>query len=93
MVRFFSHRICENMDSIIEMLHNVPGFDSHGLGLVVTLITANMSSLKFTGSKLESLDALEKIVPYVQDETILDRMLPYIVSCCFSVTFLTANSR
>ena len=79
-----SFRICENMDSIVEMLHNVPGFDSHGLGLVVTLITANMSSLKFTGSKLEALVALVKILPFVQDETILDRILPYIVSLFLS---------
>ena len=56
------------------------GFDSDGLGLIVTLVTSNMRSLRFCASKLGALEALAKIAPHVASETVLDRILPHIVS-------------
>ena len=44
------------------------------------MVTSNMRGLKFEGAKLEALESLEQLAPGMTSETILDRVLPYIVS-------------
>jgi phosphoinositide-3-kinase regulatory subunit 4 len=62
------------------MLNTEPDFDSHGLGLLVTLVTANIRSLRFCDPKMAALDVLAKMAAHVTNETVLDRILPFVVS-------------
>ncbi len=54
-------------------------FSAEGLGLLVTLVTANIRSLQFCASKIAALESLTKVAAYVSNEIILDRILPYVV--------------
>ncbi len=58
---------------------NPPLFSSEGVCLLVTLVTANIRVLKFTASKIAGLEILTKMAEQVNNETILDRILPYVV--------------
>ncbi len=74
-------RIHENVPKFLEMLDSEDSdFDRLGLGLIVGLITSNMRSLQFQGAKIEALESLAKLAPGMTSETILDRVLPYVVS-------------
>ena len=43
-------RLHKNAPGILEMVGSVPDFDQNGLGLIVTLLTANIRSLKYTSA-------------------------------------------
>ena len=69
------------MPKFLEMLGSDDSdFDRTGLGLVTSMVTSNVRGLKFEGAKLEALESLEQLAPGMTSETILDRVLPYIVS-------------
>ncbi len=56
-----------------------PKFTCEGLGLIVTLVTSNIRSLRFCDSKVAALECLSAAAGYVSSETILDKILPYVV--------------
>ncbi len=73
-------RIHDNLPSILSMVNaSPPKFDPRGLELLVTLVTSNVRSLKFMASKLNALNCLGELAQHVSNETILDRILPYVV--------------
>ena len=59
---------------------HVPTFDGDGLSLIVALVTANIRSIRFVSSKMGALKILSRLAEHVGNETILDRVLPYVVS-------------
>lgn len=80
-------RLHENVDSILKMLETEPDFDGHGLTLLVTLVTANIRSLRFSDSKLQALSILTKMSQHVANDILLDRVLPYVVSYVFPYSY------
>ena len=52
-----------------------------------------MRGLKFEGAKLEALESLEQLAPGMTSETILDRVLPYIVRTILSRGTLNKNAQ
>lgn len=74
-------KIHENQDSLLEKLNEPEGdFDEQGLTLICTLVTSNVRSLKFCGAKIKAMDILGKLAEHVSSETILDRILPYVIT-------------
>jgi phosphoinositide-3-kinase regulatory subunit 4 len=55
-----------------------------GLVIITQLVTSCIRGLHHSQSKLHSLDILLELAENVSDETILDRILPYIVSIIFT---------
>jgi len=55
-----------------------------GLVIITQLVTSCIRGLHHSQSKLHSLDILLELAENVSDETILDRILPYIVSTVFT---------
>ena len=73
-------RIQENLPSLLSMSSgDSASFDGAGLSLIVALVTANIRSLRFVSSKMGALRILSRLAEHVSDETILDRILPYVV--------------
>lgn len=56
------------------------GPDSEGLILITSLVTSCVRGLRHCTSKLYSLEILQLLCENSSSETILDRILPYIVS-------------
>lgn len=54
--------------------------DQDGLILIITVVTSCIRGLKHSNTKICSLEILQKLSKYTTSETILDRILPYIVS-------------
>lgn len=77
-----------DMDSIIHMLtnHNKDinsldlTVDNDGLIIITTVATSCIRGLHHCNSKLLCLEILQQLAMYTTSETILDRILPYIVS-------------
>ena len=65
-------RINDDLNSLMDL-------DESGLSLIVSLVTANCRSLKFTKSKLKALECLGEMSEKSNSETILDRILPFVV--------------
>lgn len=55
--------------------------DQDGLILIITVVTSCIRGLQHSNTKICSLEILQKLSKYTTSETILDRILPYIVSC------------
>lgn len=53
--------------------------DQDGLILIITVVTSCIRGLKHSNTKIASLEILQKLSKYTTSETILDRILPYIV--------------
>ena len=51
-----------------------------GLVIITQLVTSCIRGLHHSQSKLQSLEILLELAENTSDETILDRILPYIVS-------------
>ncbi len=70
-----------NLKSLLEMTEGDGSkFSKDGLGLIVSLVTSNIRSLQFCASKVAALETLTQIAGHVSSETILDRILPFVVS-------------
>lgn len=55
--------------------------ESEGLVIIISLVTSCIRGLHDCSSKLCSLEILLELSNHANGETILDRILPYIVSC------------
>lgn len=64
-----------------------------GLVIVTQLVTSCIRGLHHSQSKLQSLEILLELAEHTQDETILDRILPYIVSFSRKNLLLGSNSK
>ncbi|XP_037949245.1 phosphoinositide 3-kinase regulatory subunit 4-like [Teleopsis dalmanni] len=53
--------------------------EQDGLILIITVVTSCIRGLKHSNSKICSLEILQKLSKYTTSETILDRILPYIL--------------
>ena len=74
-------KVYENLSSILDMVGEEDSdFDSEGLVLITSLVTSNIRSLKFCGSKIKALEILSSLAHNVADEIILDRIIPYIMT-------------
>lgn len=62
--------------------------DNNGLVIIVSLVTSCVRGLHDCLSKLHSLEILLKLAKQANEETILDRILPYIVSLSVNVSFM-----
>lgn len=56
---------------------NIPNDD--GLILITAVVTSCIRGLKYCKSKLHCLEILQQLSMYTTAETVLDRILPYIV--------------
>lgn len=54
--------------------------EDDGLILTTTLVTSCIRGLKYCNSKINCLEILRKLAQHTSSETILDRILPYVVS-------------
>lgn len=54
--------------------------ENDGLVIIISLVTSCIRGLHDCTSKLQSLEILLELAKHANDETILDRILPYIVS-------------
>lgn len=85
-----------DMASIIHMLtnHNKDinsldlTVDNDGLIIITTVATSCIRGLHHCNSKLLCLEILQQLAMYTTSETILDRILPYIVSAIFFISFI-----
>ncbi|XP_067619259.1 phosphoinositide 3-kinase regulatory subunit 4 [Eurosta solidaginis] len=69
----------EHMNSDLkEMEQRLPA-DQDGLILIITVVTSCIRGLKQSSTKIASLEILQKLCRYTTSETILDRILPYIL--------------
>lgn len=55
--------------------------ENDGLVIITSLVTSCIRGLHDCTSKLQSLEILLELAKHANEETILDRILPYIVSC------------
>lgn len=54
--------------------------NNDSLVIVVSLVTSCLRALKHCSAKLQALDVLAEMAPYLAPEIILDRLLPYMVN-------------
>lgn len=54
--------------------------DDDGLILITAVVTSCIRGLKYCKTKLHCLEILQQLSMYTTSETVLDRILPYIVS-------------
>lgn len=64
----------------VEGKNNGFNRDDDGLVIITSLVTSCVRGLHDCTSKLQSLEILLELVTHANEETILDRILPYIVS-------------
>lgn len=62
----------------LERCYTIP--DQDGLILIITVVTSCIRGLQHCNTKINCLEILQKLGEYTSSETILDRILPYIVS-------------
>ena len=73
-------KVYENLSNILDMVNEEDtDFDSEGLVLITSLVTSNIRSLKFCGTKIKALEILSSLAHNVADEILLDRIVPYIM--------------
>lgn len=58
--------------------------DDDGLILITAVVTSCIRGLKYCKTKLHCLEILQQLSMYTTSETVLDRILPYIVGATFS---------
>lgn len=72
-------RLHADVTQIIDMITREKAEDD-GLILITTLVTSCIRGLNHCSSKIHCLEILHKLAQHTSSETILDRILPYIVS-------------
>lgn len=72
----------EDSEKLKDLTKSVDNLE--GLVIVTQLVTSCIRGLHHSQSKLQSLEILLELAKNTSDETILDRILPYIVSFYFS---------
>lgn len=50
-----------------------------GVLIVANVVLSSLRSLQYVSSKLKAVDMLQQLCPHLSDDTILDRVLPYVV--------------
>lgn len=63
-----------------------------GLVIITQLVTSCIRGLHHSQSKLQSLEILIELAENTSDEIILDRILPYIVSCILKIWLIMAHN-
>ncbi|XP_064461325.1 phosphoinositide 3-kinase regulatory subunit 4-like [Ornithodoros turicata] len=56
-----------------------PAVSSDGLLIVVALLTSCLRALKHCSAKLQALELIQELTPYLSCDIILDRLLPYML--------------
>lgn len=69
-----------NVCSYLDEMDNVRGTDNDGLILAIGTVTSCIRGLQHSKSRLRALEILRRLAEHTTSETILDRILPYIVS-------------
>lgn len=59
--------------------------DDDALILITAVVTSCIRGLKYCKTKLHCLEILQQLSMYTTSETVLDRILPYIVSNSFEI--------
>lgn len=62
--------------------------DDDALILITAVVTSCIRGLKYCKTKLHCLEILQQLSMYTTSETVLDRILPYIVSNSFEIVNL-----
>lgn len=70
----------EEGGDVCERGQGVYSEDNDGLVIITSLVTSCIRGLHDCTSKLQSLEILLEMAKHANEETILDRILPYIVS-------------
>lgn len=65
--------------------------DKDGLTLITTVVTSCIRGLHHCNSKISCLEILLKLAEHTSSETVLDRILPYIVSSKCYICFRCLN--
>lgn len=70
--------------------------DDDGLILITAVVTSCIRGLKYCKTKIHCLEILQQLSMYTTSETVLDRILPYIVRYLFfthnfSIIYLNYN--
>lgn len=71
-------RLHSDIEQIIEIISK-DGLEDDGLILVTTLVTSCIRGLNHCNSKINCLEILLRLAQHTSSETILDRILPYIL--------------
>ncbi|OQV22247.1 Phosphoinositide 3-kinase regulatory subunit 4 [Hypsibius exemplaris] len=71
-------RLRKDLPGILERLD---GEDSDCLLLILSLLLANWKSLSHYDAKLAALDIAEKLAPLLPVDVVLDRLVPYLLTC------------
>jgi phosphoinositide-3-kinase regulatory subunit 4 len=71
-------RLHSDISQIIDIITK-DGLEDDGLILITTLVTSCIRGLSHCSSKINCLEILQKIAEHTSSETILDRILPYIL--------------
>lgn len=69
-----------NVCSYLDEEDNVRCTDNDGLILAIGTVTSCIRGLQHSKSRLRALEILRRLAEHTTSETILDRILPYIVS-------------
>lgn len=77
----------KQFDKSDEEKEKIINKDNNGLVIITSLVTSCIRGLYDCTSKLHSLEILLELARHANEETILDRILPYIVSV-LHITFL-----
>ncbi|KAG5671298.1 hypothetical protein PVAND_001503 [Polypedilum vanderplanki] len=75
-------RLHSDITQIIDIITKDKPEDDDGLILITTLVTSCIRGLIHCSSKIKCLEILHKLAHHTSSETILDRILPYIVHLC-----------
>lgn len=81
----------ENSDEKHD-IEKVDKGECEGLVIITSLVTSCIRGLHDCSSKLFSLEILLELASHASDETILDRILPYIVCIWILLNFIYSNT-
>ncbi|XP_017771764.1 PREDICTED: phosphoinositide 3-kinase regulatory subunit 4 [Nicrophorus vespilloides] len=77
-----------NMFKFLKADEDTNGKDNDGLVIIVSLVTSCIRGLHDCTTKLQSLEIMQELATHTNDETILDRIIPFIM-----FLMLDVNSR
>lgn len=72
-------RLHADIEQITSNIITKDGVEDDGLILIATLVTSCIRGLNHCSSKINCLETLHKLAQHTTSETILDRILPYIL--------------
>lgn len=80
-------RLYKDIANIVNILsvkdeknYDAQTYDNNGLVIITSLVTSCIRGLHHCTSKLQCLEILLQLAAHANEETILDRIIPYIVS-------------